>query len=71
MAAHFETYRQAKRKLGKDYEWGWRLQDGNNEIIATGEGYVTKANAERGVTNVIQTVLDIVDADGEVEVTEA
>jgi uncharacterized protein YegP (UPF0339 family) len=26
-----------------NYWWYWRLRSGNNEIIANGEGYTTKA----------------------------
>jgi uncharacterized protein YegP (UPF0339 family) len=42
VAAEFELY-----KSGGQYRW--RLQAGNNEIIATGGGYTTKSAAEKGV----------------------
>lgn len=34
-------------------EYGWRVQDGNNQIIATGhETYTRSEDAERGLRNV-------------------
>lgn len=37
--AHFEMYRDVNG------QWRWRLQAGNNRIVATsGEGYVNKAD---------------------------
>lgn len=33
----FETYLQGS-------EWRWRLKGGNNEIVASGEGYHNKAD---------------------------
>jgi len=47
MAAKFETY---KDKTG---EFRWRLTHTNGQIIAnSGEGYTTKANANRGINSV-------------------
>lgn len=37
-------------------EWRWRLVAKNGEIIATGEGYTRKEDANRGIETVIQTV---------------
>ena len=45
MAAEFELY-----KSGAEYRW--RLQAANNEIIASGEAYTTKAAAEEGIEDV-------------------
>lgn len=39
---YFEIY----SNLGS---WRWRLRGGNHEIVASGEGYTTKANAEHAV----------------------
>lgn len=36
-------------------QYRWRLKDGNGEIIASGEGYATRANAQRGAENVKST----------------
>jgi len=41
-APEFELY-----KSGTEYRW--RLQAGNNEIVASGEGYTTKEGAEHGI----------------------
>ncbi|MCA1694555.1 MAG: YegP family protein [Actinobacteria bacterium] len=43
MAAEFEVY---KDKAG---EYRWRLQAGNNEIVASGEGYKAKASCLHGI----------------------
>lgn len=44
MAAEFEIY---KDKAG---EFRWRLQAGNNAIVAdSGEGYTTKASCQHGI----------------------
>lgn len=42
----FEIYRRA------DGDYGWRLRATNNEIVATGEGYATKAGAREGIADV-------------------
>jgi uncharacterized protein YegP (UPF0339 family) len=43
MAAKFEIYSDAKG------EFRFRLKAGNGEIVATGEGYKSKASAINGV----------------------
>lgn len=45
MAAEFELY-----KSGTQYRW--RLQAANNQIIASGEAYTTKAAALKGIESV-------------------
>ena len=42
MADEFELY-----KSGSQYRW--RLQAGNNELVATGEAYTSKAAAQKGI----------------------
>ena len=44
--AKFEIFKDAKE------EFRWRLRAGNNEVIATGEGYTTKASCEKGIESV-------------------
>lgn len=34
---------------GKDGQWYYRVKGDNGETLAVSEGYVTKANAERGL----------------------
>lgn len=47
MASHFEIYRSGIFRK----EWRWRLRAANGQIIATsGEGYVRREDAIRGVT---------------------
>ncbi|WP_280183763.1 YegP family protein [Nocardia cyriacigeorgica] len=46
MAAKFELY---KNDSG---EFRWRLKASNGEIIASGQGYKTKASAETGIESV-------------------
>ncbi|WP_280451455.1 YegP family protein [Nocardia cyriacigeorgica] len=46
MAAKFELY---KNDSG---EFRWRLKASNGEIIASGQGYETKASAETGIESV-------------------
>jgi uncharacterized protein YegP (UPF0339 family) len=43
VAAEFEVY---KDKAG---EFRWRLQAANNEVVATGEGYKSKASCLHGI----------------------
>jgi len=51
---------QFKYFLGSNSQWYWRLQDGNNRIIATsGEGYSSEYNVKRAIDNVISAVVDI------------
>lgn len=40
--AKFEIYPDAAG------EWRWRLKSSNGRVVASGEGYKTKAGAERG-----------------------
>lgn len=42
--ARYELYRAHEWA-----DWRWRLKSGNGEIIASGEGYVTKHGARRGI----------------------
>lgn len=42
MAAKFEIFQDARG------EYRFRLKAGNGEIVATGEGYTTRAGAVRG-----------------------
>lgn len=46
---HFELYRATS------IEWRWRLRAKNGEIIASGEGYKTRAAARRAITLVKRT----------------
>lgn len=46
MAAKFELY---KNDSG---EFRWRLKAANGEIIASGQGYKSKASAEAGIESV-------------------
>lgn len=36
--------------------WRWRLLAANNRVLASGEGFTTKAHAERAVATVQATV---------------
>ena len=44
----FELYKSGN-------EWRWRLRAGNNEIVASGEGYVNRAGAEHAVNLLMDT----------------
>ena len=44
--AKFEIYKDKKG------EFRWRLRAGNNQVIATGEGYTTKAACKNGIESV-------------------
>lgn len=52
MAAKFELY---KDKAGK---FRFRLKAGNGEIIATGEGYESKAGAKNGIESIKKNAKD-------------
>ena len=52
MAADFELY------TDKAGEYRWRLRHQNGEIIASGEGYTTKANALNGIESVKKNAPD-------------
>jgi len=43
MAGKFEVYE------GKDGKFRFRLKAGNGEVVATGQGYSSKAAAKKGV----------------------
>lgn len=61
MAGKFEIYKDAKG------EYRFRLKAGNGEIVATGEGYVSKSGAIEG-TAAVQRAADeatVVDLTGE------
>ena len=42
----FEVYQS------RDGQYRWRLKAGNGEIVATSEGYTTRASAKRSAENV-------------------
>lgn len=46
MAGKFELFKDARG------EYRFRLKAGNGEVIATSEGYKTKASAENGIKSV-------------------
>ena len=54
MAGKFELY---KDKAGK---FRFRLKAGNGEVIATGEGYESKASAKNGIESVRKNAPDAV-----------
>lgn len=45
----FELYQDTQKF------WRWRLKAGNGEIIASGEGYVNKSDAQHAVDLVMDT----------------
>ena len=48
---YFELYKSGN-------EWRWRLRAANHEIIASGEGYVSRQGAEHAVYLLRQTNMD-------------
>lgn len=59
---YFEIYREGSGLLSSD--WRWRLRSGNQEIIASGEGYTTKENCLHAInliksTNALTPVREI------------
>ena len=50
---HFEIYESS---ASTDQDWRWRLKGGNGEIVASGEGYVSKANVERAIVRLKEDV---------------
>jgi uncharacterized protein YegP (UPF0339 family) len=44
--AKFEIYKDKKG------EFRWRLRADNNQVIATGEGYTSKAGCKKGISSV-------------------
>ena len=59
MAGKFEVYE------GKDGKFRFRLKAGNGEVVATGQGYSSKAAAKKGVEAVQKAAVDamVVDTD--------
>lgn len=41
---------------GVSSQWRWRVLAGNNEIVASGEGYTRKADAERGFEDAAEAI---------------
>jgi uncharacterized protein YegP (UPF0339 family) len=41
-------------------DWRWRLKAANGEIVANGEGYVGKRDAERGFKDMAKATLMVV-----------
>lgn len=39
--------------------WRWRLQGANGEIIAIGEAYTRKADAQRGLQTALEAAADV------------
>ena len=52
MAGKFELYQD---KAG---EWRFRLKAGNGEVIATGQGYSSKAGAMNGIDSIRRNAAD-------------
>ena len=52
MAGKFEIYKDKRE------EYRFRLKAGNGEIIATGEGYKSKAGCKNGIESVIKNSAD-------------
>ncbi len=57
---NFEELKHPKFEIYKDKagEFRFRLKAKNGEIIATGEGYTTKANCKNGVNSVMKNAAD-------------
>ncbi len=57
---NFEEMKHPKFEIYKDKagEFRFRLKAKNGEIIATGEGYTTKANCKNGVNSVMKNAVD-------------
>lgn len=60
MAGKFELYQSSNG------EWRFRLKAGNGQIIATGEGYSSKAAAQNGIRSVQENApgAEIVELEG-------
>lgn len=52
MAGKFELYQD------KGGDWRFRLKAGNGEVIATGQGYASKAGAQNGIDAVKRNAAD-------------
>lgn len=42
---------------GKDHQWRWRLRAANGEIVATGESYTRREDAERGFHDAVKAMI--------------
>ncbi|MFE6995781.1 YegP family protein [Microbacterium sp. NPDC057659] len=60
MAGKFELY------TDKGGDWRFRLKAGNGEVIATGQGYSSKASAMNGIDSVRRNAAEaeVVEVDG-------
>lgn len=60
MAGKFELYQD------KGGDWRFRLKAGNGEVVATGQGYASKAGALNGIDSVRRNAADadVVEVDG-------
>ncbi|MFE6735558.1 YegP family protein [Microbacterium sp. NPDC057741] len=60
MAGKFELY------TDKSGDWRFRLKAGNGEVIATGQGYSSKASAMNGIDSVRRNAAEaeVVEVDG-------
>lgn len=60
MAGKFELYQD------KGGDWRFRLKAGNGEVVATGQGYASKAGAMNGIDSVRRNAADadVVEVDG-------
>ena len=47
---------------GTDNQWYWRLRAGNNETVASGEGYATENGVDRAITMLQKFGQDLSDA---------
>lgn len=52
MAGKFELYQD------KGGDWRFRLKAGNGEVIASGQGYASKAGAQNGIDSVRRNAAD-------------
>ena len=64
--AYFEIY-DAWGQHDETHEWRWRLVAKNSEVLASGEGFTTKASATRAVQAVKRAVLAIVEGESKLE----
>ena len=62
--AYFEIY-DAWGQHDETHEWRWRLVAKNSEVLASGEGFTTKASATRAVAAVKRAVIAITSAETE------
>jgi len=45
-------------------EWRWRLVAGNGEVVAHGEGYTRREDAQRGAADALNAAAEASDNDG-------